>query len=173
MGWLRMNRNKASVIAAVVLLLAAGCAVWLYGPKRTAEREAEQTPSPAPTISLVIDPNIGNSPTPPPVEPGVAIPGWGGIKLPSGTTEADVSLYNPKENEGWYYLTFQLKLKETGETLFQTGLIPPGMYCTKVNLLREIEPGVYKGTMHVQPYYMREPPSPTNNADFDITILVT
>ena len=44
MDWLRMNRNKASVIAAVALLLAAGCAVWLYGPKRTAEREAEQTP---------------------------------------------------------------------------------------------------------------------------------
>ena len=70
------------------------------------------------------------------------------------------------------YLTFQLILKDTGETLFQTGLIPPGMYCNKVELSRELTPGAYAGTMHAQPYTITDPPKPTNNADFDIQIHV-
>lgn len=76
------------------------------------------------------------------------------------------------DNEGWYYLTFQLVMKDTQEVVFTTGLIPPGMYCNKVTLSRELEPGSYAGIMHVQPYTISDNPAPTNNADFDIKIIV-
>ncbi len=162
---------KKTLVACCAALLLAVLGLIVF---RQAKEPAENspTPTPKPTVQLVIDPNIGYTPTPAPTEPGVAIPGWGSISLPAGSLEADADLFNPEDNQGWYYLTFQLRLKETEEVIFETGLIPPGMYCTKVTLNRELEAGAYDGVMHVQPYYMREPPSPTNNADFEIRIIV-
>ena len=165
------NRTVQIVCVAVLLLVIVICILKIVIPDRAAV-QASPSPSPDPTPALVIDPNIGHSPTPPPVEPGVAIPGRGGITLPAHQAEADVALYNPEDNADWYYLTYHLRLKETGEVLFSTGLIPPGMYCTKVTLSHPLEPGVYSGTMFVQPYYMREPPTPTNNAEYDLQVLV-
>ena len=37
--------------------------------------------------------------------PGIVIPGWTAIKLPAAKTEADVSLYNPDGNSGYYDLS--------------------------------------------------------------------
>ena len=74
---------------------------------------------------LEIDPNAGElvTPTPAPTEPGVAIPGWGSITLPAGVTEAATTLKNPEANEGWYYLTFEMRLptvdEETGEESYE------------------------------------------------------
>ena len=169
---MKVSPRRILLPAAAVLILAAALLLFLSGGAGPSPGDPDKTPGPAPTAQLVIDPNVGNSPTPAPTEPGVAIPGWGGIRLPANALQADVSLFNPPENGGWYYLTFQLILKDTGETLFQTGLIPPGMYCNKVELMRELAPGAYAGTMHVQPYTITDPPKPTNNADFDIQIHV-
>lgn len=124
--------------------------------------------------ALTVDPNAGEkiTPTPAPTEPGIAIPGWSNIKLPAGQTEAQTSLYNPEDNEGWYYLTFELRLKETDEVVFATGLIPPGQYLNQVTLTRALEKGRYDAILHVQPYRMADAQSPTNNADLDILLIV-
>ena len=162
-------RKKWIICCAAVLVTALVLIIFLLNRQ---PGQAQPAPSPVAAVPLVIDPNIGHTPTPTPPEPGVAIPGWGSITLPAGKTEAETDLFNPEANQGWYYLTFQLRLKDSGEVLFQTGLIPPGLYCTKVNLNRALEAGEYSGVMHVQPYYLKDPPSPTNNADFDIRIIV-
>ncbi|MBR3796539.1 MAG: hypothetical protein IKK34_11045 [Clostridia bacterium] len=122
---------------------------------------------------LEIDPNAGAliTPTPAPQEPGVAIPGWGSMTIPAGVTEVQTSMQNPAANEGWYYLTFQLRMKDTGEVLFTTGLIPPGQYCNKVTLTRALEPGEYPAIIHVQPYRISDQ-SPTNNADMETVLIV-
>lgn len=127
---------------------------------------------------LALDPFAGPriTPTPAPTEPGVAIQGWSMLKLPADADEADVALYNPEENEDWYYLTFALYLIEddepSDEALFQTGLIPPGQYCNKVILNHPLKSGTYDAILHVQPYYMNESQLPTNNLNLDIRLLV-
>lgn len=176
----RNRRRKALVIAlaaAAVLLLAAACWGIAGAAKRTqpAEIEATIAPSIAPTQTpqLEIDPNAGAqiTPTPAPQEPGVAIPGWGSMTIPAGVTEVATSMQNPEANDGWYYLTFELRLKETDEVLFTTGLIPPGQYCNKVTLSRALEPGEYAAVIHVQPYRIADL-TPTNNADMETTLIV-
>ena len=129
------------------------------------------TATPAP--QLEIDPNAGAliTPVPAPTVPGVAIPGWGSLTIPAGVTEVQTAIQNPTDNEGWYYLTFQLRLKETNEVLFTTGLIPPGQYCNKVTFNRAMEPGEYDAIVRVQPYRISDQ-SPTNNADLAITLFV-
>ena len=171
-------------LLAVVILAVVAALVWKHAqpeaaPALTATPAA--TASPAPTAELEIDPNAGElvTPTPAPTEPGVAIPGWGSITLPAGVTEAATTLKNPEANEGWYYLTFEMRLptvdEETGEesyeVLFTTGLIPPGQYCNQVTLTRPLEAGEYNVILHVQPYRMSDK-TPTNNADTETVLIV-
>lgn len=176
----RRGKRMQMLIAllAVVVLAAAAALVWKYAQPGAAPAP---TATPAPTAELEIDPNAGEliTPTPAPTEPGVAIPGWGSITLPAGVTEAATTLKNPEANEGWYYLTFEMRLptvdedtgEESYEVLFTTGLIPPGQYCNQVTLTRALEPGEYNVILHVQPYRMSDK-TPTNNADTETVLIV-
>ena len=172
------RRRMQLLIALVAVVVLAVVAVLIW---QSTKPEAAPAASPAPTAELEIDPNAGElvTPTPAPTEPGVAIPGWGSITLPAGVTEAATTLKNPEANEGWYYLTFEMRLptvdEETGEesyeVLFTTGLIPPGQYCNQVTLTRALEPGEYNVILHVQPYRMSDK-TPTNNADTETVLIV-
>ena len=110
----------------------------------------------------------------------MVIPGRTALSLPAGATEAEVSLPNPEENEGWYYIAFELRLKRPEdapedapeEVIFTTGLIPPGMSCSKVTLTRPLEKGEYPAVLRVQPYRMNDSRTPTNNAELDIVLTV-
>ena len=184
----RRNARGKSGAASLIVLLAllavtVGLFVWQNQSANRGAPEATLSPTvePSPTVELQIDPNAGElvTPTPAPTEPGVAIPGWGSITLPAGVTEAATTLKNPEANEGWYYLTFEMRLptvdEETGEesyeVLFTTGLIPPGQYCNQVTLTRALEPGEYNVILHVQPYRMSDK-TPTNNADTETLLIV-
>ena len=157
-----MKRSYIVVLAFVFALALAACG----GNASSGTSQPESTAVPAPA-------------TPAPTEPGVAIPGWGSITLPAGVTEAATTLKNPEANEGWYYLTFEMRLptvdEETGEesyeVLFTTGLIPPGQYCNQVTLTRPLEAGEYNVILHVQPYRMSDK-TPTNNADTETLLIV-
>ena len=184
----RRNARGKSGAASLIVLLAllavtVGLFVWQNQSANRGAPEATLSPTvePSPTVELQIDPNAGElvTPTPAPTEPGVAIPGWGSITLPAGVTVAATTLKNPEANEGWYYLTFEMRLptvdEETGEesyeVLFTTGLIPPGQYCNQVTLTRALEPGEYNVILHVQPYRMSDK-TPTNNADTETLLIV-
>lgn len=183
----RNARGKSGAASLIVLLallaVTVGLFVWQNQSANRGAPEATLSPTvePSPTVELQIDPNAGElvTPTPAPTEPGVAIPGWGSITLPAGVTEAATTLKNPEANEGWYYLTFEMRLptvdEETGEesyeVLFTTGLIPPGQYCNQVTLTRALEPGEYNVILHVQPYRMSDK-TPTNNADTETLLIV-
>lgn len=104
--------------------------------------------------------------------PGVAIPGWAAIKLPTNTMEANVSLHNPDSNEGYYDLVFTLKLADTDEIIFTTGFVEPGYKCSKVCLNHELEKGEYKAVMFVQPYLQDKARTPVNNAKMEILLIV-
>ncbi len=200
-----MKKRESFVLPVALVVIVVVVAVALLRPKDvpdatapevtaevtaevttevTQETADESTATPAPTIvptatpQLKIDPYAGDLVTPTP-EPGVAIPGWGSMTLPAGVTEAQTAMQNPAENEGLYYLTFELRLpavdeatgEEGYEVIFTTGLIPPGQYCNKVNLNRALEPGEYPAVVHVQPYRISDQ-SPTNNADMETVLIV-
>ena len=135
-----------------------------------------QAPTPSPKPKLEVDPNAGvyvpPEPTPQPDSGGIAIPGWGSITLPANQTEVTVDFPNPEANEGRYYLSFALRLKETGEELYVSGLVPPGQTIQTITLSRPLEAGSYPAVVHVQPYKMDEAQTPTNNADMETELIV-
>ena len=101
---------------------------------------------------------------------GIAIPGWGSIHIQAGEKLVDVNLENPIDNEGKYYLSFSVYLKDQDKPLAETGLIQPGESALKLSLSHPLEPGEYEAVVLVQPYRMADG-SATNNAEIE-TILI-
>lgn len=166
------RRNQRLLLALLVIILVLLCLIVYLVFSITSNGQEKYTASDS-TAQLAIDPNAGELITPEAEqqEPGVAIPGWGSMTIQAGVTEVQTSLQNPEANEGWYYLTFELRLKDTNEVIFTTGLIPPGQYCNQVTLTRALEKGEYAAIIHVQPYRISDQ-SPTNNADMETVLIV-
>lgn len=156
-----MSKKFQRVLIALLLAIIAVLLLILFKPNTN-----------TPGQGVVFEPNdagqanIGTS------LPNISIPGWTAIKLPSGAKEAEVSLHNPEGNAGYYDLSFTLKLADSGEVLFTTGLIEPGYKCSRVTLSRELSPGEYNGILSVQPYLQDEAQTPTNNAELEILLIV-
>ena len=127
-------------------------------------------------VELTVDPdaekeNVSSDSV---LEKGVVIAGRGAMTFPAGKKEVPVDLYNPEDNEGLYYLTFELRLYDGQEyeVLYTSGLVEPGKHIYRITLSRSLEKGVYEAVIHVQPYRMNEEKTPTNNADMKIRLIV-
>ena len=87
-----------------------------------------------------------------------------------------VDFYNPVENEGYYYLTFELRILDDSdegyEVIYSSQLVPSGKHIQQITLSRALEAGEYEAVVHVQPYKMDEAQTPTNNADMKTTLIV-
>ena len=162
------------VILAVLLILCGTWIIWGGVPFFPAAAPNDGGSS-SQGGGLVIDPNAGEY-VEPEKAPGVTIPGFGSMTIPANTKELKgINLYNPTKNEGWYYLTFKLclldKNGEVSEVLYESQLLPPGLYIQDITLSRGLAPGEYDAVMKVQPYRISDK-SPTNNADLKMTIIV-
>ena len=116
-----------------------------------------------------VDPNQGIAPS-----QGVVIPGWGTITLPANETNITVDFYNPTQNAGLYYLTFELRLPNDNggyEVLYKSGLIEAGNHIQKITLNHGLEKGVYDAIIFVQPYRI-DGVTPTNNAETQTKLIV-
>ncbi|MBP3444230.1 MAG: hypothetical protein J6J70_05845 [Methanocorpusculaceae archaeon] len=163
------------VILAVLLLLTGGTMIFGGGVPFFPAFAPNDGGSASQGIGLVVDPNAGEY-VPKPLDPGVVIRGFGKLTIPPYTKEVtEINLYNPEENEGWYYLTFTLCLLddngEVSETLYESQLVPPGLYLQDITLSRGLAPGEYDAVMLVQPYRIADL-SQTNAANLKFTIMV-
>ena len=163
------------VILAVLLFLMGGTMIFWGGVPFFPATTPNDGGSTSQGTGLVVDPNAGEYVEPIP-EPGVTIPGFGSMTIRANTKDViGINLYNPIENEDWYYLTFKLcLLDENGkvsETLYESQLLPPGLYLQDITLSRGLAAGTYDAVMKVQPYRIADK-SPTNNADLRMTIIV-
>ncbi len=74
-------------------------------------------------------------------EGSISAPGYSIIHFPKNKTNVQMILPNPKGNP--CYFRFVLVLAETGEELYRSGLIPPGMAVTDLTLSRPLDAGFY------------------------------
>ena len=104
-------------------------------------------------------------------KPGVTVPGWSSITIPANTTEVTVDFYNPTNNDGYYYMTFELKLAD-GESLYQSCLVRAGDHIQHITLSHGLAAGTYDAVVHVQPYTADDAMTATNNADMKLQLIV-
>lgn len=133
-----------------------------------------EAPETADGMGLTVDPYSGSFVQPEKDEEstgGIAIPGWGSIRIQAGEKLVDVNLENPMDNEGKYYLSFSLYLNGEDDALAETGLIQPGESALKLRLSHPLEAGEYEAVVLVQPYRMADG-SATNNAEIETILIV-
>ena len=162
------------VILAVLLLLTGGTMIFWGGVPFFSAFAPNNGGSASQGAGLVVDPNAGEF-VKPEQPPGVAIPGFGSLTIPANNKFINgIDLYNPIENEGWYYLTFAIGLLKAdgtvSEILYQSQLIPPNNLVKNITLTRGLPKGVYDAVLLVQPYRIVDA-SPTNNANLKFTII--
>lgn len=163
------------VILAVLLLLCGGCMIIWGGVPFFPAAAPNDGGSTSQGVGLVVDPNANEYVKPIPA-PGVVIPGFGEMTISANTKElVGINLYNPKENEGWYYLTYKLclldKNRDVSEVLYESQLIPPNNIIKDITMSRSLAKGEYDAVMIVQPYRIADN-TPTNNANLELTIIV-
>ena len=158
---------KYSMIGLILLAIIVALTVILW-PK---------APDTSSGMGLTVDPYSGSFVQPEKTAAeeestgGIAIPGWGSIRIQAGEKLVDVNLENPIDNEGKYYLSFSVYLKDQDKPLAETGLIQPGESALKLSLSHPLDAGEYEAVVLVQPYRMADG-SATNNAEIETILIV-
>ena len=102
----------------------------------------------------------------------IAIPGWETLSIPADTADVSVDFFNPQANEGRYYMSFELRLADTGEVLYSSDLVKAGQHIQHIPLSHGLPKGTYNAVLHVQPYTADDDLLPTNNADMAMQLIV-
>lgn len=102
----------------------------------------------------------------------VIMPGWNKLSIKANTTNitSGVDFYNPKENEGYYYLKFQLIVN--GEVLYESGLVAPDKHIQEITLSKPLTEGKYDAIVFIQPYKW-DKKTPTNNGQVRVNLEVS
>lgn len=101
---------------------------------------------------------------------GIKIPGYPSITLPSDTTEVSVALLNPEGNP--CYFAFELVLKDSGETLYTSKLVPPGQAITRITLARALPAGEYDAVIKISTASLEDGVTAMNGANVETVLIV-
>ena len=169
--------KKTLIVTLIVLLLLVVGAVTVAFNWNNWFGDAQPTvPSSSQNGNLDIDENAGdwNGQTLPDKTDdapavGIKIPGYPSITLPANQQTVNMALLNPEGNP--CYFTFELVLKDTGETLYKSKLVPPGQAITEVTLARELPAGEYAATIKITTTSL-EDGSAMNGANVETVLIV-
>ena len=162
----RLSRVYSGVAASVAVILTITVLLTaIYGNRQPytliPDGSAPLTGNPPPGVSS----NDPNARTP----GGISIPGVNNVEITAGTTEFKMPLSNPAENP--CSLVFELSLKETGETLFKSSPLIPGMFIEDIALLSVLPRGEHIIDLKVRMYSLTNPET-IGNVGFEFIIAV-
>lgn len=165
------KKSLAIIIIVVLFLIAGGVVLGLNWNNWFGDKPVD---TPAVTQNqLDIDPNAndwngqqledkGGA------SEGIKIPGYPSITIPKDTKDVTVALLNPEGNP--CYFKFELVLKDTGETIYTSKLVPPGKAITNITLSRALAEGEYDATIKISTYSLTDQ-SAMNGANVE-TVLI-
>ena len=104
------------------------------------------------------------------VTPGIEIPGYKSIVIPSGTKNVKVELTNPEKNNVYFEISFYLP--ESDEVIYTSKLIKPGQSIYDIELEHEMEAGEYPLIVKYATYSADENKTPRNGAEVNCTLVV-
>ena len=102
-------------------------------------------------------------------EPSIIFPGIESVTVKTDMRNADMLLRNPESNT--CYLTFEIILKDSGESLYKSGMVNPGMCIEEITLNSGLPKGEYKAVMKIHAY-APESLKELNGADAEFIITV-
>ena len=171
-------QKKHIVIAAVIILLLLIGGVTLganwnkwFGDKQPDTTVSETEDGSKPSIEL--DENAGEYTGEKPKdqggeEVGIKIPGYPSITIAKDTEDVQMALMNPEGNP--CYFKFELVLKDSGETIFESKYVKPGDCIYDVYLNKPLAEGEYPATIKISTISL-DGETPLNGANVE-TVLI-
>ena len=180
-----MNKNDSQIVIskrtliiglAVILLLIIGAMTLAIGWNTWFGDSTPTGPSSSQNGNPDIDPGAGDwngaqIPDKTPGEPaaGIKIPGYPSITLPKNKETVNVALINPEGNP--CYFTFELILKDTGESLYKSKLVPPGKAITEITMSKALEAGEHNAIIKITTTSLQDG-SAMNGANVETVLIV-
>ena len=168
--------KKTLIVALIVLLLLVVGAVTVALNWNHWFGDVPNGPSSSQNGNLDIDENAGdwNGQTLPDKTDdapavGIKIPGYPSITLPKDQKTVNVALLNPEGNP--CYFTFEIVLKDTGESLYKSKLVPPGKAITEITMSKALPAGEYDATIKITTTSL-EDGSAMNGANVETVLIV-
>ena len=160
----------------ITILLFVGVVIVALNWHTWFGNDVPTTPGTSQNGNLDIDENAGdwNGQTPPDKTDdapavGIKIPGYPSITLPKNQKTVNVALLNPEGNP--CYFTFEIVLKDTGESLYKSKLVPPGKAITKITMSKALSAGQYEATIKITTTSL-EDGSAMNGANVETVLIV-
>ena len=145
---------KTLIISLIVLLLLIVGVVILELNWNNWFGDVPDGPSSSQTGDLDIDPGADDwdgeklpDKTDDAPAAGIKIPGYPSITLPKDQKTVNVALLNPEGNP--CYFTFEIVLKDTGESIYKSKLVPPGKAITEITMTKALSAGEYDATIKI------------------------
>ena len=171
-----ISKKTLIIVLIVLLLLIAGAVTVALNWNAWFDDSAPTGPSSFQNGNLDIDENAGDwngQALPDKTEDapavGIKIPGYPSITLPKDQKTVNVAFLNPEGNP--CYFTFELVLKDTGETLYTSKLVPPGKAITEITMSRALSAGEYDATIKITTTSL-EDGSAMNGANVETVLIV-
>ena len=168
-----ISKKTLVIVLIVFLLLIAGSVTLALGWNSWF---GEGGPSSSQNGDLEIDENAGDwnggelpDKTDDAPSVGIKIPGYPSITLPKDQKTVHVALVNPEGNP--CYFTFELVLKDTGESLYKSKLVPPGKAITEITMSKALSAGQYNATIKISTTSL-EDGSAMNGANVETVLIV-
>ena len=168
--------EKTFIIVLVVLFLLIVGIVTLVLNWNNWFGSAPDGPSSSQTGDLDIDPGADDwdgeklpDKTDDAPAAGIKIPGYPSITLPKDQKTVNVALLNPEGNP--CYFTFEIVLKDTGESLYKSKLVPPGKAITEITMSKALSVGQYEATIKITTTSL-EDGSAMNGANVETVLIV-
>lgn len=104
-------------------------------------------------------------------EDSILLPGISAINVKENETDVVAPLFNPEGNA--CYFKYTVKLKDTGEVIYTSGLIEPGKAVTEFDLDRKFQAGTYLVDIIVETSDLKDPEIVYNGGNIDAQLNVT
>ena len=98
----------------------------------------------------------------------IVIPGYGEILLEADTR--DVMLILPNYASNPCYFRFSILLKDSGEVIYTSGLVPPGKATQELTLKRAVSSGNYPAIIQIETFSLDKSHTPMNGANVETVL---
>ena len=171
-----ISKKAFIIILLALLLLIVGIVTLAVNWNSWFGTEPDTNPTTSQNNDFDIDENAGewNGQTLPDKTEdapavGIKIPGYPSITLPKDQETVNVAFLNPEGNP--CYFTFELVLKDTGETLYKSKLVPPGQAITEITMSKALSAGEYNATIKITTTSLADG-SAMNGANVETVLIV-
>ena len=173
-GGIVLKKQHIIIIAVLaVLLVLGGLVIGLNWNNWFGTEEALPAQTTRSDVSVDLDPNAGKwdgskPEDKEPSSPGIKIPGYPSITIAADTENVKMALLNPEGNP--CYFKFEILLKDSGETIYESKYVEPGNAITDVELNKPLSAGEYDATIKITTLSL-DGQNPLNGANVETVII--